>query len=78
MQFHLVSLNNEVPTGERWQIHKASCGDVEKMVKRGDRAEIVTAESPEVLVASQLADQLSEMGWTVEDFRIMPCCKDGR
>jgi hypothetical protein len=76
MQFHLVLLNNEMPTGERWQIHKLNCRDVEKLVNRGDRADIVTAESPETLVASQLADQLSEMGWTAEDFRIMPCCKD--
>jgi hypothetical protein len=77
MQFHLVSLNTETTTGERWQIHKANCRDIEKMVKHGDRADIVTAESPEALIASQLADQLSEMGWTAEDFRIMPCCKDG-
>jgi hypothetical protein len=53
------------------------CQDIEKLVKRGDRPEIVTAESPEALVTSQLADQLSEMGWTAEDFRIMPCCRDG-
>ena len=78
MQFHLVSLNNDTTTGERWQIHKANCRDIEKLVKRGDRADVVIAESPEALIASQLADQLSEMGWTAEDFRIMPCCKDGR
>jgi hypothetical protein len=68
MQFHLVSLNNEMPTGERWQIHKLNCSDVEKMVKRGDGADVVSAESREALIASQLADQLSEMGWTAEDF----------
>ena len=77
MQFHLVSLNNETSTGERWQIYKANCRDIEKLVKRGDGADVVSAESPEALIASQLADQLSEMGWTAEDFRIMPCCRDG-
>jgi hypothetical protein len=77
MQFHLVSLNNETSTGERWQIHKANCRYIEKLVKRGDRAAVVIAASPEALFASQLADQLSEMGWSVEDFRIMPCSKDG-
>jgi hypothetical protein len=56
MQFHLVSLNNEVPTGERWQIHKANCRDVEKMVKRGDRADIVNAESPEALIAARVGE----------------------
>ena len=78
MQFHLVSLNNEMTTGERWQIHKLNCRDIENMVKRGDGADVVSAESPEALIASQLADQLSEMGWTAEDFRIMPCCRDGK
>jgi hypothetical protein len=77
MQFHLVSLNNEMPTGERWQIHKLNCGEVEKMVKRGDRAEVVNAESPESLIVSELTSELSGAGWTAEDFRIMPCCKDG-
>jgi hypothetical protein len=78
MQFHLVSLNNEMTTGERWQIHKMNCRDIEKMVKRGDRAETVSAESPEALIAAELADELSEAGWTAEDFRIMPCCNAGR
>jgi hypothetical protein len=77
MQFHLVSLNNEMPTGERWQIHKLNCRDIEKLVKRGDRAEIINAESPEALVAAELANGLSESGWTAEDFRIMPCCRRG-
>jgi hypothetical protein len=77
MQFHLVSLNNEMPTGERWQIHRLNCRDIEKLWKRGDRADIVSAESPEALIASELANELSEMGWTAEDFRIMPCCKGG-
>jgi hypothetical protein len=76
MQFHLVSLNNEVPTCERWQIHRLNCGDVEKLVKRGDRADIVTAESPEALIAVELAGELSEAGWTAKDYRIMPCCRD--
>jgi hypothetical protein len=76
MQFHLVSLNNEMPTGERWQIHKLNCQDIEKMVKRGDRADIVNAESPEALIVSELANE-SVGGWTAEDFRVMPCCKDG-
>jgi hypothetical protein len=58
MQFHLVSLNTEMPTGERWQIHKLNCGDVEKLVKHGDRAEIVNAESPEALIAAELANEL--------------------
>jgi hypothetical protein len=77
MQFHLVSLNNEIPTGERWQIHTLNCRDVEKLVKHGDRADIVHAESPEALIEAELANQFGEMGWTAEDFRIMPCCKDG-
>jgi hypothetical protein len=77
MQFHLVSLNNETPTGERWQIHKLNCRDIEKMVKHGDRADIVNAESPESLIKAELSNELSEMGWTAEDFRIMPCRKDG-
>jgi hypothetical protein len=77
MQFHLVSLNNEVPTGERWQIHRLNCGDVEKLVKRGDMADIVNADSPEALIEAELADELSENGWTAEEFRIMPCCEDG-
>ena len=77
MQFHLVSLKNEITTGERWQIPKLNCRDIETLAKRGDRAEIVAAESPKALVASQLADQLSESGWTADDFRIMPCCRDG-
>jgi hypothetical protein len=67
-----------MPTGERWQIHKLNCRDIEKMVKRGDRADIVSAESPEELIEAELANELSEMGWTAEDFRIMPCCRDGR
>jgi hypothetical protein len=75
MQFHLVSLNNEMTTGERWQIHKLNCRDIEKVIKRGDRADVVSAESPEALIARELADQLSEMGWTAEDFKIMPCCR---
>jgi hypothetical protein len=75
MHFHLVSLNNETATGERWQVHKLNCRDVKKLVKRGDRAHIVTAESPEALVKAELADELSEMGWSAEDFRIIPCCK---
>jgi hypothetical protein len=78
MQFHLVSLNNEMTTGERWQIHKLNCRDVQKMVKGGDRADIVNAESPEALIVSELKNGLSEAGWTAEDFRIMPCCRDGR
>ena len=78
MQFHLVSLNNEMTTGERWQILTLNCRDVEKLVKHGDRVEIVNAESPEKLIAAELANQLSESRWTAEDFRIMPCCKDGR
>jgi hypothetical protein len=76
MQFHLVSLNNEMPTGERWQIHKLNCQDIQKLVKRGDRADIVTAESLEALITSELANGLGEMGWTAEDFRIMSCCRD--
>ena len=76
MQFHLVALNNEMPTGERWQIHKLNCRDVEKLVKRGDRADIVTGESPEALIKAELAGVLSEAGWTAEDFKIMPCCRD--
>jgi hypothetical protein len=56
---------------------KANCRYIEKLVKRGDRADVVIAESPEALIASQLADQLGGMGWTAKDFRIMPCCKDG-
>jgi hypothetical protein len=31
-------------------------GNVEKLVKRGDRADIVTAESPEALIEAELAD----------------------
>jgi len=77
MQFHLVSLNNEMPTSERWQIHKLKCRDIEKLVKRGDRADIVTAESPEALIKAELMNELSDGGWTAEDFRIMPCCSDG-
>ena len=77
MQFHLISLNNEMTTGERWQIHKMNCRDVEKLVKRGDRAEIVTAESLEGLIEAELTNGLGEGGWTAEDFRIMPCCRDG-
>ena len=77
MQFHLVSLNNEMTTGERWQIHKLNCQDVEKLVKRGDRADIVSEESPEALIAAELANKLSDSGWSAKDFRIMPCCRDG-
>lgn len=62
MQFHLVSLNNEMPTGERWQIHKINCRDIEKLLKRGDRADIVNAESPEALIEAELTNELSEMG----------------
>jgi len=78
MQFHLVALNNEMPTGERWQIHKLNCRDIDKLVKRSDRVDIVNAESPEALIQTELANGLSENGWTREDFRVMPCCKDGR
>jgi hypothetical protein len=76
MQFNLVSLNNVTTTGERWQIHKINCRDIEKMIKRGDRADIVSAESPEALIEAELTDELNEMGWTVEHFRIMPCCRE--
>jgi hypothetical protein len=76
MRFHLALLNNEMPTGERWQIHKLNCRDVEKLVKRGDRADIVTAESPEELIETELASELGDSGWSAKDFRIMLCCDE--
>jgi hypothetical protein len=76
MQFHLVSLNNEIRTGERWQIHKLNCRDIEKLIKRGDRADIISAESPEAFIEAELTNELSESGWTAEEFRIMPCCNE--
>ena len=40
----------------------------------GDRADIVKADSPEALIAAELADQWREDGWSESDFHILPCC----
>jgi hypothetical protein len=56
-------------------IDTLNCQDIENLVKRGNRTNIVNAESPEALIAAELANELSEMGWLAEDFRIMPRCK---
>lgn len=73
MMFHLVTTNQ----GD-WQVHKVNCKDVLKMRanKQANNISIVNmVESPEELIERELRNELAGMGYSKDDFRIMPCCK---
>lgn len=74
--FTLVSLN---PSEDYyWEVHKLNCRDALKY-KRTHGSTLVNnikADSPEALIAAELKDDLEDMGYSADDFRIMPCCKE--
>ena len=61
-----------------WQIHRFGCKDVDR-IRRQRRANQIwhtdKFETPEALVADELKDELADMGYTEDYFRIMPCCR---
>jgi hypothetical protein len=71
LRFSLVRTNHIGLT--RWQIHKADCPDVIKLMKEGAFTEILSAPSAERIVESEL-DIHAKDGWTEYDYEIMPCC----
>lgn len=79
-KFHLVATTGLDPY---WQVHKYGCADVARMVRGRDVNGVSTIECTDAktLVTHELDlanGELREMGYSEDDFRIMPCCKDAR
>ena len=74
--FALVLTNN--PELPRWQIHHRTCEDASQLRLKGAFVDLISAESPELLVESELrlyALASLKDGRSEKDFEIMPCCK---
>lgn len=63
---------------ERWQVHKYGCAEVARLRRSETAVNAINAASPEELIQSELAGELSEAGYTADDFRIMPCLMEWR
>ena len=55
----------------RWEIHAAHCPDIGRMVRGGAFAQILSAQSPEDLIQTELS--AARDGRTAADFKIMAC-----
>ena len=71
-RFALVLMNDLALS--RWEIHVAQCSDVMPLVRRGAFAQILSAESPEMVRQTELGISNGD-GRIVTDFAIMPCCQ---
>jgi hypothetical protein len=81
--FHLCHTTN----GDKpWQLHKADCKDVYRMVtgvtaihlnSRPTRYEGTDAAAvvKQMLGDAAIEGSIASMGYTTDDVRIMPCCK---
>lgn len=68
-----------VGDGENWQVHKHGCRDVTRIARMTfcDVWDRISAESAEALVDAEVAVYTAQdQGWSHDDHRIMPCCKD--
>jgi hypothetical protein len=70
MRFALVHIVDFRST--RWEIHEPECYDVTRSLHCGSFVAIASADSPEALMKSELA----ERGAKTDCFTIMPCCAD--
>ena len=73
MTYELVNLHIQKIGKETWQIHKEGCKDAND--KKG-RVDSIQAETANHLIKRELElnnNELLEMGYTAENFKIMPC-----
>jgi hypothetical protein len=73
LRFSLVLTNDAGLT--KWEIHRAECPDVAKMLKNGAFVEVFSAVSAEHFVKSELKFSNKELP-AQDCYRIMPCCPD--
>jgi hypothetical protein len=75
LRFSLVRIEDFGWT--RWQVHKADCPDIKKLIKEGAFMEIVSAVSPEALVQSEIDFHLDD-GRIKDDYAILTCCRESK
>ena len=77
--YHVVSFNPQ--TTDAYQVHKHNCKDALKAGTQGHGLYAVMAGNPEEAARKELKslDQSfggdGESGYSIGDWRIMPCCK---
>jgi hypothetical protein len=67
-----VVLTND-PTMRRWQVHRADCPDVAKLISKGGFADYASAVSASALLRSEL---ISQTKYVTAGYDIMPCCDE--
>ena len=55
-------------------VHRADCADLTKSRNIADQRVTDEAESVKAFIASELEEDLGEMGFTAADFTVLPCC----
>jgi hypothetical protein len=64
-----------------WDVHKAGCADVAKNIKNrqyNGQPWIVEAPDARTAAINDCDAELQEMGYTPDDYKIFPCCKDAQ
>lgn len=60
------------------RVHRTGCRDIEKDARHLSRDTIVEAEGATVesILVAELAPDLADMGYTVDDYNLAPCVKE--
>ncbi len=73
MTYDVVTLHSVKNDGETFQIHKQGCKEVDKLGRVQPSSNWCT--TPEDCIGRELEGELGEIGYTEDDFRIMPCVR---
>ena len=78
-KYTVATEGRATPNQAMYEVHAAGCADIQRGMRshKYGSTHNTKAGTPEEVVAKWVAEFTeSEMGWTEDDFRIMPCCKN--
>jgi hypothetical protein len=78
MKFTIISKSFRSAGEAQWDLHKTGCSDISKSVKIGHYADEVEGENPQSVALDYMKDlggEGDDLGFSLSDWNILPCCK---